>query len=68
MTTDEFIKEMDELKKEVNDDKMKRFLHKLYLDGKIDLYEFVEITNELGFSLKESWIAKEKAKIKLKVC
>lgn len=65
MTTDEFIKEMDELKKEINDDKMKRFLHKLYLDGKIDLYEFVEINNELGFSLKESWIAKEKAKIKV---
>ena len=65
MTTDEFIKEMEELKKEINDDKMKRFLHKLYLDGKIDLYEFVEINNELGFSLKESWIAKEKAKIKV---
>lgn len=65
MTTDEFIKEMDELRKEINDDKMKRFLHKLYLDGKIDLYEFVEINNELGFSLKESWIAKEKAKIKV---
>ena len=65
MTTDEFIKEMDELRKEINDDKMKRFLHKLYLEGKIDLYEFVEINNELGFSLKESWIAKEKAKIKV---